>query len=210
MPLSYSLPTLNTELHDLDPALFGSPSQLRCAAPNAEGWSAVMVTCSEFGFRPDDNSAVAPGQLYLIQNFGNVLPVSPSSPDTQSLAHQVIRGGIRDVIVLGHIGCRFVRSSLCDDRDSEPRDSETQVGSQANRLSQFMATHYGHRDVQRDHQELAAIAAQEHVLMQLENVVRSLQDADVTLRLHAWMGGVHPNRLWRFDPHSAQFDTCLG
>ena len=74
--------SLDRSLHDFDLQHFGSTDDLRSVSPTSEGWSAIMVTCSEFGFQPDQNSIFEIGELYVIQNFGNVvLPFGDSGTE---------------------------------------------------------------------------------------------------------------------------------
>ncbi len=185
---------LNPNLHDFDAEQFGSIKDLKALKPTADGWSAIMVTCSEFGFQPDQTSIFEIGRLYIIQNFGNViLPLGDSEFQTE-VTHALQTKGLRDVIVCGHVNCRTVGHFLLRDRDND----WLQHGD---RLREFMESRYS----DLDESAKVNIAAQENVLLQLEKELESLRQANVNARIHGWMIGVSANRVYRFDPNQGQF-----
>ena len=194
MDSSKVLYPLDTSLHDFATSNFGSVEDLKNLHPNSDGWSAVMVCCSEFGFQPDQNSIFEIGELYTVQNFGNIiLPLSREQVVTEIT--QVLREKqLNDLIVFGHVGCKTIEHFLWRDRDHE----WLQHGD---RLREFMSLHYG--DVNAEHR--LNIAAQENILLQLEKETLSLKHEGVNVRLHGWLSIGLGNRIMQYDVQSGQF-----
>ena len=104
-----SLLQLKPALHRFDKSRFNDISELQRTSPTRDGWVAMMMTCSELGFAPDSNSLFKPGQLFIVQNFGNV--VLPNSCVTAGETRCVIAATEREIqhiIVCGHLSCRTV------------------------------------------------------------------------------------------------------
>lgn len=92
------------------------------------------------------------------------------------------------------MGCKTVEHFLWEDRESE----WLQHGD---KLRDFMNLHYG--DVSSESR--LNIAAQEHILLQLEKEILSLHQHGVEARLHGWLSIGLGNRIVRYDVQSGQF-----
>jgi len=109
---------LDPSLHNFDQVQWGTMADLKSLKAVDAGWSAIMLTCTDLGFVPDQTSIFEEGQLFFIQNFGNVvLPHSESEAETE--VTKVLREKrMKDVIICGHLNCRAVDVCLANERDS--------------------------------------------------------------------------------------------
>jgi carbonic anhydrase len=189
-----ALHSLDPSLHDFAPSTFGTIEDLKQLQPNSDGWSAAMVCCSEFGFQPDQNSIFDIGELYTVQNFGNVILPWGEDKVVTEISHVLQEKQLKDLIVFGHVGCKTVEHFLWEDRDIE----WLQHGD---KLRDFMSLHYG--DVSAENQ--LSIAAQENILLQLKKEMLSLHEHGVEARLHGWLSIGLGNRIMRYDVQSGQF-----
>lgn len=184
---------LDSSLHDFSSTQFGSLDDLRVITPTVEGWSAIMVTCSELGFLPDQTSIFEAGQLYVIQNFGNVVLPIPRSESETEVTRSIQTKGLQDVIICGHLNCRSIEHFL-----AKEQTNDLQPGIP---LHELIETHYQNLDTLAK----SNIAAQENVLLQIENVIASLRAANLKARLYAWMTEGLTNRIYHFNPFDGQF-----
>ena len=186
---------LKTELHDFDSEQFGCVEDLQHLTPTDDGWSAMMVACSECGFSPDQTSLFGDGELFIVQNFGNVvLPENSRSTSTQVIR---LSGelGLRDIIVCGHMRCQTVSHFVSGD----PGIQWLQHG---NGLRHLMHRHYSHLHSG----QCREVAVQENVLMQLEKVVDDIGDSTPDLRVHGWILDSESARVFSFNPECGQFE----
>lgn len=195
MENSSELQPLDPSLHDFDPAMFGSIEDLKALQPNADGWSAVMVCCSELGYQPDQNSIFEIGELYTVQNFGNVVLPWGNDEVVTEISYALYDKQLKDLIVFGHVGCQTIEHFLWEDREGDWL-------RHGDRLRDFIRSNYG--DVSEESR--LNIAAQENVLLQLEKEILSLKEKGIEARLHGWISIGSGNQVMRYDVQSGQFE----
>ena len=108
---------LDPNLHKFDKVQLGTIADLKSSKSADDGWSAIMLTYADLGFLPDQTLIFDDGQLFMIQNFGNVV-VSFSESEPETDVTEVLRTKrMKDVIVCGHLNCRAVEMCLVNERD---------------------------------------------------------------------------------------------
>ncbi|RFZ50901.1 carbonic anhydrase [Mycobacterium liflandii] len=73
----------------------------------------VFLTCADSRILPDVITASKPGDLYIVRNVGNLVPIDPTerSVDT-ALDFAVNQLGVSSVVVCGHSSCRSMQALL--------------------------------------------------------------------------------------------------
>jgi carbonic anhydrase len=194
MDSTNTLHPLDSSLHNFAPSMFGTIEDLKQLQPNSDGWSAVMVCCSEFGFQPDQNLIFEIGELYTVQNFGNVIIPWGEDKVVTEITHALQDKRLKDLIVFGHVGCKTIEHFLWEDRDKK----WLQHGD---KLRDIIRLHYSDLSAE----SRLNIAAQENILLQLEKEILSLHQHGIEARLHGWLSIGLGNRTMQYDVQSGQF-----
>lgn len=176
-----------------------------CQFGRGDGPVAIMICCAGIGDAPEHLSQARPGDLFVLQNRGNRVPVDSCEGSTVNAIEFALRKlCIRDIVVCGHLECPVVLGSL---RSSCERELPTQQRlKNGERTRALIEKHYA--DLSSELQ--ANIVVQENVLVQLENLMahphirQRIQQRDI--RLHGWLLDDRTRRVWHYDPEFGQFD----
>lgn len=200
---------LKPKLHGFDTREFGTCRQLVNDVRASKYRVALLITCSDLGFAPEQWINAPPNRLSIIQNLGNMVPHhSAVSKRSNSIDVAIRRYEFRHVVVSGHLRCRALKHLLCDELTSLGgataewlRGGLSTVQTIKDHYHDFNQTQFGH-----------VIAAQEHVLSQLE-ILRTLSCvrerlAVSRLHLHGWYFDDVTGIIQCYDPQSGQFTTC--
>jgi carbonic anhydrase len=147
-----------------------------------------------------------PGELFIVRNAGNIVPPHHPLPggEEATVEFALTELGIRDVIVCGHTRCGAMGGLLNPDRLGEMPAVRHWL-SHAEATRRIIREKYGHlSDL-----PLLTAAAQENVLVQLENlrthpaVAAGLAKGE--LKLHGWVYKIETGEVFAFDPQTGQF-----
>ena len=197
--------TLKEAVHNFHSSFFGSSAELLDRLGRGDEWIAAIVTCSELGTATELAVKARPGELYIVQNFGNLVPGQQfdngGGPTVSSIQYAINQLGVKHVIVSGHMKCRTVELLL--------KDAEAERYShwleQAGRTRQVISEQYDHLDAA----SRIRAACQEIVLVQLENlqshpfIRQRLSDGE--LRWYAWIFDDETGQLFSYEPETGQF-----
>ncbi|MFG0295100.1 MAG: carbonic anhydrase, partial [Maioricimonas sp. JB045] len=162
----------------------------------------AMVACSDMPCAPDDVLGTNPGELYVVQNPGNMVPPEAAVEDVATLsslwfALQVPT--IRYLIVCGHTLCRCrshaagaVRSDAADDHLASTSASIATHGQISTRPDVVRAGRHALRQVE---------ALRTHMF-----IGQRLQRR--TLRLHACVVDDQTGYLHSFNPTTGRFELA--
>lgn len=97
-------------LHHHVPELIGSPNP-----------DTVFLTCADSRILPDIITASRPGDLYIVRNVGNLVPVDPAERSVDAaLDFAVNQLGVTSVVVCGHSSCRAMKALLESSGEGPP------------------------------------------------------------------------------------------
>ena len=170
---------------------FGSRNDLRDVVANAAGFRAVMVTCSELGYRPDSNSIFSLNELLVVQNFGNVVLPDETGTYQTEITKLLVDHSLCDVIVCGHSQCEPIAKFL------DPGEREIEWLRHGDQLRDLISGFYK-QDVDLNDPRLLLAATKENILLQARRVYEDALRHSVGVRLHAW--------LWKSDNQIAVFN----
>ena len=97
-------------------------------AANGQHPSALFIGCSDSRVIPELLTDAAPGEVFVVRNVANLVPVR-DDPDTSvgaAIEYAIDQLGVREVIVCGHDGCGGVKAAFDGLPGIEP-DSELAV-----------------------------------------------------------------------------------
>lgn len=78
--------------------------------------SALLVTCSDSRMLPDIISSVDPGDLFIVRNIGNIIPLGGEAADAGSastgaaIEYAIEVLGVKDIIIMGHGDCGAMKA----------------------------------------------------------------------------------------------------
>lgn len=73
----------------------------------------VFLTCADSRILPDVITASKPGDLYIVRNVGNLVPIDPTERSVDAaLDFAVNQLGVSSVVVCGHSSCRSMQALL--------------------------------------------------------------------------------------------------
>ena len=165
----------------------------------------LFITCSDSRVDPNRITDSAPGELFIVRNVGNIVPQLQLPGGTSAaLEYAVEVLEVSNIVVCGHTHCGAIQA-LLDPARVEGLQYVQRWLSQALRLREIVAERYSHLEGMAR----ATAAAQENVLVQLENLrefpfVAKRLDAG-KLHLSAWVFAIETGEVLAYDPATGQF-----
>jgi carbonic anhydrase len=170
----------------------------------------LFITCSDSRVLAELITQSKPGDLFVVKNIGNIVPLSSATGSTNSTAAaiefavEVLR--VSDVVVCGHSQCGAVSALLGGLATSESMPHLRDWLSLAAPVREKIRKDYAHL---KTPEELSNVAAEEIVLFALENLhsYHCVQErlADGSLQLHGWFFRIATAELFAYDPEAQQF-----
>ncbi len=172
--------------------------------------SALFIGCSDSRVIPELLTDAAPGELFVVRNVGNHVPVhdDPDRSIGAAIEFAVGQLGVQEIIVCGHDGCGGVIAALDGLLGIEP-DSE--LAAWLNGLLPAVARA---RAFDADPNAQLRRAVEENVLegianlMTMPDVASSVAAGQV--RLHGWVYGLHEATLRVYDAEQDGFVDADG
>lgn len=180
----------------------------------------LQMKLAPFGFRASEKAASAEKMLVIscadyqpiysnpvsywldkarnIQSFGNSLSAyREDNPDIQLLESMILSLQVKDIIILGHTGCKAMQCLLADACAAHPKKHSAMALTQA---------HYSHLSAEAQ----AEVMVQENVLIQMENLLSYPRLAQAVeqkkLQVHAWIFESETGKFYSYDVNTGQFE----
>jgi carbonic anhydrase len=198
-------------VHQFRADVFGQRRELFERLVEGQNPLALFVTCSDSRISPELITQTDPGDLFVLRNAGNILPAHQAIPSGEEATVEFALGslGIRDIIVCGHTGCGAM-TGLFDQERLAKLPAVLHWLRHADATYRIITEKYQHLT----QSQIVKAAAQENVLVQLENlktypaVAAGLAKGEV--KLHGWMYKMETGEVFAFDPQSGQFALVEG
>ena len=180
---------------------------LKRLAEDGQAPAAMYIGCSDSRVIPELLMRTKPGELFVVRNVANVVPVQGDTATSVGAALEFAVGvlGVRDVIVCGHDQCGGVKASVAGVQ------TVSHLPSLADWLKRIepAATAAKEASVGFDDDWQLRYAVEENVLLQLENLatypVVQQALAEERIALHGWVYDLHSSRVRVFDPEEVAF-----
>lgn len=170
----------------------------------------LFITCSDSRILAELITQSQPGDLFVVKNVGNIVPPSSVTGSTNSTAAAIEFAvetlGVSDVVVCGHSQCGAMTALLdgTEQQKSLPHlEKWLELAAPVKRLIERDYSHI------KDNQARTTAAAEENVLLALENLHTyksvSTRMAAGKLRLHGWFFQLATAEMHAYDPSIQQF-----
>ncbi len=174
----------------------------------------LFITCSDSRVLAELITQSKPGDLFVVKNIGNIVPLATATGDTNSTAaaieFAVENLRVADIVICGHSQCGAISALLGQTpmRDTTPHLRGWLKLAQP--VLETLKKDYGHL---KPGEELETAAGEENVLYGLENLhsYPCVQErlADGSLQLHAWFFKIATAELFAYDPEKKQFSPLV-
>lgn len=166
----------------------------------------LFITCADSRVNPNLVTQTAPGELFVVRNVGNLVPVYASILGAEAAAVEfaVQELEVKDIVICGHTYCGAMQS-LVVGAGKRPMPAVDAWLVHAEPTRELMRTAYSHLSGD----ELWRATIKENVLVQLEQL-RTHPAVDAALRegrvhLHGWVYHLEDGGVAAYDPESGQF-----
>lgn len=168
----------------------------------------LFITCSDSRIDPNLLTRSRPGDLFILRNAGNIIPLAGAAPsgEVATIEYAVGALGVKDIIVCGHTHCGAMRGLLHPESLTELPAVAAWLEHAAT-TRRIVADHYAH--LPEDRKLVAAV--EENVLVQLEHlrtlpvVASRLRGGD--LHLHGWVYKIETGEVFAYDLETQEFSA---
>jgi carbonic anhydrase len=165
----------------------------------------LFITCSDSRIVPTLLTSTEPGELFIVRNVGNIVPeVNLPGGTAAAIEYAVEVLKIANIVVCGHTHCGAMQAILNPDTTATLPFVRRWL-AQTSRLREIVQQRYQHLSGA----DLVTAAAQENVLVQLENLRAFPFISDRlergSLQLSGWIFMIETGGVYEFDPASGQF-----
>ena len=202
-------------VHKFRSAEFGNYRKLfRQLSRDGQNPHTLFITCSDSRVLAELITQSKPGDLFVVKNVGNIIPLSSVTGSTNSTAAAIefavetLR--VSDIVVCGHSQCGAMAALLGNlpNGNAMPHLREwLKLATPVREIIQSQYAHLSNDAVRID------TAGEENVLFGLENLhsYHCVQERlmDGSLRLHGWFFKIATAELFAYDPETKQFSPLL-
>ena len=180
---------------------------LKRLAEDGQAPAAMYIGCSDSRVIPELLTRTKPGELFVVRNVANVVPIQGDTATSVGAALEFAVGvlGVRDVIVCGHDQCGGVKSIF------EGVQTVSHLPSLADWLKRVEPATIAAKEAGAgfDLERQLRFAVEENVLLQLENLatypVVQAALAEERIALHGWVYDLHSSHVRVFDHEEVAF-----
>ena len=167
----------------------------------------LFITCSDSRIVPNLITNAAPGELFIVRNVGNIVPLVDRGVlggVSAAIEYAVEMLEVGSIIVCGHTHCGAIEAILHPERVRHLPYVSRWL-DESSRIPELIEQRYGHLD----EQARVTAAVQENVLVQLENlrsfdfVARKLDAGKI--KMNGWVFQIATGDVFDYDPISEQF-----
>jgi carbonic anhydrase len=201
-------------VHQFQNDVFSSQRELFERLKNSQEPDALFITCSDSRVDPTLLTQVDPGELFVLQNAGNMVPPYGAGDlgAAATVEYAVSALKVSDIVVCGHSHCGAMTGLLHPEKLGNMPVVEKWLGF-AETTRRIMKENYTHLE---DEAQRVTATVEENVLVQLENlrthpsVAAAIARGD--LHLHAWVYEFETGQVFAYDNESGQYEplTTIG
>jgi carbonic anhydrase len=192
-------------IHRFQSGVFGPQRELFSRLVEGQEPDALFITCSDSRIDANLITQTKPGDLFILRNAGNLVPPwGTPGGEAATIEYALDALGIKDIIVCGHTHCGAM-GAVCDPSKTDELPAVREWLKHADATRRVLKDSYRHLEGE----ELLETAAEENVLVQIENlrthpaVMSRLMRGELTL--HAWVYDLEAGAVHAFDPERGQF-----
>jgi carbonic anhydrase len=194
-------------IHKFQKDSFRQDRSLFEALAKGQNPQALFITCSDSRIDPCRLTQAKPGELFVQQTAGNIVPpydaLHGGEAATIEYAVNVLK--IQDVVICGHSHCGAM-SGLLNPESLESLPAVRAYLQHAQATRRIVDENYADLT---DPEKRLTLTVEENVLVQLENLRTHPSVASAlergALKLHGWVYKFETGEVFGFDPDKRQF-----
>jgi carbonic anhydrase len=199
-------------IHQFQNGIFSSKQRLFEGLVDRQHPLALFITCSDFRINPILLTQTEPGELFIMQNAGNIVPPYEAAEGGAgaTIEYAVSVLGVKHIVICGHSHCGTMRGLL----------DQSQVANLPALRSWLCHAESTQRIIEENYAHITDVAArltatvEENVLVQLEHlqtyptVAAAL--AMKALNLHGWVYEFETGQVFGYHSQDGQFVPLEG
>lgn len=194
-------------VHTFQREIFREKEELFAQLSQGQNPETLFITCSDSRVVPSIMTNSEPGDLFELQNAGNIVPAFGAGGigEAATIEYAVAALKVKDIVICGHSQCGAMTGLLYPDKvDELPAVRGWLHHAEATR--RIIKENYKHIT---DPAKLLTATVEENVLVQLEHLRThpsvAVALARKELRLHGWVYKLETGEVFAFDPDAEQF-----
>ena len=167
----------------------------------------LFISCSDSRINPHLVTSADPGDLFILRNAGNIIPVySTSSGEAATIEIAVRELNVKHIIICGHSHCGAINAVFNTNKLSNQPSLASWINTHVEPTLNLVRQNYP----DLNGSALTSILLQEHVLQQIENLKThpavTYATAHHELTLHAWVYEFEHGDIFAYNLHNGQFE----
>ncbi len=167
----------------------------------------LFISCSDSRINPHLVTSSDPGELFILRNAGNIIPVyGVGGGEAATIEFAVCELKVKHIIVCGHSYCGAIEAVFHSDQLTSQPILKSWIDNNIAPTLALVNKNYQNLDKN----SLESILLQEHVLQQIENlkthptVMNAITNHGLTL--HAWIYKFESGDIFSFNLQEGQFE----
>lgn len=166
----------------------------------------LFITCCDSRIDPNLITQTSPGQMFVYRNIGNIVPPANGQDSTQAAIEYAVKVlGVKDIVVCGHSHCGAMAELISPSHHSKSLPGVQKWLTRNQKVKEIIHKRYGHLPAEH----MQTLAAQENVLVQMENLL-SYPDvkqalSSNALQIHGWVYVIESGQIHDYDTQKGQF-----
>lgn len=193
-------------IHHFTNEIFATKRELFENLARGQNPDVLFITCSDSRVDPQLITQTDPGDLFMVRNIGNLVPVCSAGENGTGAAIEYALAvlKVKHIVICGHSHCGAMRALLDPEGLSELPSVCDWLGY-AHETRRIINENYSHLD----YEQQLNIAVQENVLVQLENLrthkhVAAALDSG-KLDVQGWVYKIQTGDVFIYNPDKSQF-----
>lgn len=194
-------------VHTFQRDIFQKKEELFAQLSKGQNPETLFITCSDSRVVPSIVTNSEPGDLFELQNAGNIIPAFGAGGigEAATIEYAVSALKVKDVVICGHSQCGAMTGLLHPEK-IEGLPAVKGWLQHAETTRRIILENYKHIT---DPAARLTATVEENVLVQLEHLrthpAVAVAIARKQLRLHGWVYKIETGEVFAFDPESEQF-----
>ncbi|HBP17665.1 MAG TPA: carbonate dehydratase [Planctomycetes bacterium] len=195
-------------VHEFQRNIFPEKEELFAQLSKGQNPQTLFITCSDSRVVPSIITKSEPGDLFELQNAGNIIPAFGAGGigEAATIEYAVAALKVTDIVICGHSQCGAMTGLLEPDKVAElPAVGGWLQHAEATR--RIIKENYKHLD--DDFGKKLTACVEENVLVQLEHLKThpavAVALSKKALKLHGWVYKIETGAVFAYDPDEGQF-----
>lgn len=195
-------------VHEFQRSIFPEKEELFAQLSKGQNPQTLFITCSDSRVVPSIITKSEPGDLFELQNAGNIIPAFGAGGigEAATIEYAVAALKVSDIVICGHSQCGAMSGLL----EPEKVADLPAVGGwlrHAEATRRIIKENYKH--LEDDFAKKLTACVEENVLVQLEHLKThpavAVALSKKALKLHGWVYKIETGAVFAYDPDEGQF-----